>query len=62
MPGRLKDKVFAITKHNIEDKLLQSLGRIRHTKLMIHHAVIASKNGASKIIVHSPDSDTVFVN
>ena len=38
------------------------LGRIRHTKLMVLHASIASKNGASKIIVNSPDDNTVFVN
>ena len=36
-------------------------GRIRHTKLMILHAAIVSKNGASKIIVNSPDGDTVLL-
>ena len=28
---------------------------------MILHAAIASKNGASKIIVNSPDGDTVLL-
>ena len=28
---------------------------------MILHAAIASQNGASKVIVNSPDGDTVFV-
>ena len=58
----LKDKAFAITKHNTEDLSLQSLGKIRHTKQMILYAAIESKYGASRIIVNSPDGDTVFVN
>ena len=57
----LKDKAIVITKHNTEGLSLKLLGKIRHTKLMILHAAIASKYGASKIIVNSPDGDTVFV-
>ena len=51
----LTDKAFAITKHNTEDIPLQS----NLEKSDILHAVIASKNGASKIIVNSPDGDSV---
>ena len=37
------------------------LGRIRHTKLMILLAAIASKTGSSKIIVNNPDGDIVLL-
>ena len=56
----LKDRAFAITKHNTED--LPPAIKLRHTKLMILHAAIVSNNGANKIIVNSLDGDTVFVN